>query len=1027
METKATAQICASTRVRARSYVFQLVEPNTVQIDRRHGRPRNRYLPNPWSFHPVFISTPALCLRPRRSLDNGTGPRGPVRLFPLFPRSLLPHAISFRYMESLYSIGLGLGLRFLIDTATKYHGLRVDGILIGLWEGIVLNHFARQSPSSFDPYIAFAFRMAIDVLLTRNISRMTVVTLWTGLGMVLSDVFPEVNHDKRFRRMTRPLRRWLKDPNLDFLDYIPPLPTFSELVDYFDPPRSRSRSRPSTSSRPIPPRRTVSRTDSNTTRARSPVGESFILTSRRRLPGNYTSETETTATNTNITTPVMSPSNPIIPPLRGILTPSRQSSITSPSPKPPSILASSRTPTSILSPPQSTTFFPPNSVLSSPMREIPSQIPRSGIISPPRSIPSTPRSILSAPRHTVHNPPIIQQPAPRHPPSTSIISPTLPAPSPSVASPLPPAQLPFSPPNNSPPGGRESDLEYSDIPYNHVPQNTIRQPRRFPQEAQSPPLVAPNFESIAMAMPEPQHEPAPVSSGDPDQNHSRRLSDIPEATQSQEASQVSRLSHISQLSSRLSQALSHLPPPSEHTTEEEEEELEYQSGLDSSQFGEQDAFTTPPNLAKGSVITDDHPIDDPLMTPPAKAGARNMTGIGSGFGESDRRRESDPSPQLQHLPLGALDNKNHATGRDFGSDDQPRQGARDAVSWPENPSLKGRIADEPTPTPIPTTKHKRTESSARPSMIPVRGNSVWGGSNLGISEPTVRPPPSSSVHGGGSVWGGSTKDEELDTNGVRDPAPKSNRGSIWGSIWGGSAKGEGSVRDDLSVREDIPVEPVRRETRESGRSRDRSVKTESVKPSRSVREPSAVRSTVSKASIRSDKPTLDSPTGERKRNSPQPLSRQPTGNGSVRGASALGSVKGELKPSEDASQLQQQQPERSIRGDRSEFNAVGDNTSVTGKPAKSALDDTKSSKGVEDVDAQKKLNNDDETGAPPTPAKSTTSISASASRWSENPRIPELPPLPILEGEFLKDTPVACRLKCILQNQRARSRKMLKV
>ncbi|KAF9784409.1 hypothetical protein BJ322DRAFT_985218, partial [Thelephora terrestris] len=85
-------------------------------------------------------------------------------------------------MESLYSISLGLSLRFLIDTATKYHGLRVDGILIGLWEGIVLNHFARQQPSSFDPYIAFAFRMLFDIILTKNISRMTVVVLWTGLG-----------------------------------------------------------------------------------------------------------------------------------------------------------------------------------------------------------------------------------------------------------------------------------------------------------------------------------------------------------------------------------------------------------------------------------------------------------------------------------------------------------------------------------------------------------------------------------------------------------------------------------------------------------------------------------------------------------------------------------------------------------------------------------------------------------------------------------------------------------------------------
>jgi len=903
-------------------------------------------------------------------------------------------------MESLYSIGLGLGLRFLIDTATKYHGLRVDGILIGLWEGIVLNHFVRQFPSSFDPYIAFVFRMLIDIILTRNFSRMTVVTLWTGLGMLLSDVFPEVNRDKRFRRMTRPFRRWLNDPSLDFLDYLPPLPSLSELAYYLNPPRSRPRGRHSSSSRPTPSKRPISRTQSATTRAQSPVGELFILTSRRNLPGNYTSETETSVTNTNATASFMSPSNPIMPPLRGILTPSRQSSITSPSPKPASTITPSRPSTSILSPPQSTTFFPPNSTLPSPTREVPSHLPRSGIVSPPRSILSTPRSILSPPRQTVHNPPIIQQPSPRHPPPTSIISPPLSAPSPSIASPLPPAQLPLSPPHNSPSGGRESDLEYADIPYNHVPQNTTRQ--SLPQEAQSPPLVADpphNFESIPMAIPEPQHVPASVYQRDLDQNRPRPLSDIPEATQSQEASQVSRLSHISHLSSRVSQTLSYLPPPSEHTTEGEEPE--YQSGLDSSQYDELDAFTTPPNLVKGSVINDDF-VDDPLMTPPGNTVARNMTGVGSGFGEPDRRRDSDPPPQYQYLPFSASDDQHPATGRDLSGDGRPGQEARNTTSQPEASYSKGDHADEPTPT--PTTKHKRTESSARPSMIPVRGNSLWGGSNPDISEPAVQPPPPPSIRGGGSVWGGSVKDEEPAMIRARDqPVSKSNRGSLWGSIWGGSAKDEGSIRDDVSVREDIPIEPVRRDSRESRESRDRSVKAESVKPPRSVREPSAVRSTVSKVpSIRDDKSTLGSAVGGRKRDSPQPLSRQPTGSGSIRGGSALGSIKGEPKPSEEPSQPQP--PQRSGRGGWSELDGGGDNASVTGKATRSGLDDAEPPREravpLEDADAQKKLNREAESGAPPTPAKSTVSISASASRWSEKPGAEGLSPLPTPKGGF---------------------------
>ena len=63
--------------------------------------------------------------------------------------------------------------------------------------------------------------------------------------------------------------------------------------------------------------------------------------------------------------------------------------------------------------------------------------------------------------------------------------------------------------------------------------------------------------------------------------------------------------------------------------------------------------------------------------------------------------------------------------------------------------------------------------------------------------------PPSFVHGGGTVWGDSVKDDEQAMTGVRDPpAPKSNWGIIWGSIWGG-----GSVRDDVSVLEDIRSSP----------------------------------------------------------------------------------------------------------------------------------------------------------------------------------------------------------------------------
>ena len=459
--------------------------------------------------------------------------------------------------------------------------------------------------------------------------------------------------------------------------------------------------------------------------------------------------------------------------------------------------------------------------------------------------------------------------------------------------------------------------------------------------------------------------------------------------------------------------LSHLPPPSEETTEGEEPG--YQS-LESSQYDELDAFTTPPNLAKGSVINDDDFINDPLMTPPGNTVVRNMAGVGSGFGETDRRRESDPPPQYQYIPFSAFDDQNPATGRES-SDSQQAQEPSDVAFRPGDASYsKGDNADASTPAPTPPTKHKRAESSARPSMIPVRGNSLWGGSNLSISDPAVRPPPLSSVRGGGSVWGDSVKDEEPATTKTRDqPLSKSNRSSIWGSIWGGSAKDEGSVRDDASVREDIPVEPVRRDLRQPRESRDKSVKSESIKPPRSVREPSAVRSAASKVpSVRDDKSTLDSAIGERNRDSPQPLSRQPTGNGSIRRGSTLGSVKGEPKPSGEPPQPQP--PQRSIRGDRSELGGGGDNTSVTGKTTKSGLDDAKSSTEhavpLENTDAQKKQDRDweGESGAPPTPAKSTASMGAGASLRNEKLSMEGLPPLPTSEGKFSVDRLVSCRL-----------------
>ena len=66
-------------------------------------------------------------------------------------------------MESIYAIGAGLGLRAMIDIVSR-HNDRLGGTLIGLWEGVVLYHFVRKMPLSFDPYVGYGVRLFVDFI-----------------------------------------------------------------------------------------------------------------------------------------------------------------------------------------------------------------------------------------------------------------------------------------------------------------------------------------------------------------------------------------------------------------------------------------------------------------------------------------------------------------------------------------------------------------------------------------------------------------------------------------------------------------------------------------------------------------------------------------------------------------------------------------------------------------------------------------------------------------------------------------------
>ncbi|KAF8198086.1 hypothetical protein BJ912DRAFT_57058 [Pholiota molesta] len=70
---------------------------------------------------------------------------GPLQsLYSLITLEDTPRLASF--MDSIFAIGFGLGLRFVVD-AVSQHDFKLTGTLVGLWEGIILLHFLRRCPS----------------------------------------------------------------------------------------------------------------------------------------------------------------------------------------------------------------------------------------------------------------------------------------------------------------------------------------------------------------------------------------------------------------------------------------------------------------------------------------------------------------------------------------------------------------------------------------------------------------------------------------------------------------------------------------------------------------------------------------------------------------------------------------------------------------------------------------------------------------------------------------------------------------
>jgi hypothetical protein len=100
-------------------------------------------------------------------------------------------------MNSLFAIGLGLGVRVLVYTVGP-ENFRLGASIVGLCEGIILYNsrpIASPIDPTLNPYFAYLIRAAIDLLFTRNYSRMIIVFLFTGLGLVGSDFIEAASNE----------------------------------------------------------------------------------------------------------------------------------------------------------------------------------------------------------------------------------------------------------------------------------------------------------------------------------------------------------------------------------------------------------------------------------------------------------------------------------------------------------------------------------------------------------------------------------------------------------------------------------------------------------------------------------------------------------------------------------------------------------------------------------------------------------------------------------------------------------------
>ncbi|KAF4621186.1 hypothetical protein D9613_000264 [Agrocybe pediades] len=197
-------------------------------------------------------------------------------------------------MDSVFAIGFGLGLRFVVDTVS-HHDFKLTGTLVGLWEGVILLHFLKKMPKSSDPYIAYGVRLFVDFLFTESVARLVLVLIWTALGMVLADVTPAIWDEVGLKRIWKRFRRdiYTLTQMIPTVAFFPPARTVR-----FSPSRAPSvvsEARSGITPSVAPTGMTPTTTDAVPPSEPPPAPRRQVV--KRRLPGYFSMDTTDTETD----------------------------------------------------------------------------------------------------------------------------------------------------------------------------------------------------------------------------------------------------------------------------------------------------------------------------------------------------------------------------------------------------------------------------------------------------------------------------------------------------------------------------------------------------------------------------------------------------------------------------------------------------------------------------------------------------------------------------------------------------------